>query len=338
MCPEPDPTPPEVSPAADLFGPGKRMRRLARALGADAQPGPTQLERLGGLEADDARGRRLSVDADLLNPADIGCLRHWLNRGFGRELHLWGSQADSEAARALSLEPGARFLAWPPSAAQLERLAEDAPRQRALCELGPPWERLCRQLLAPGASSRSGPALRRFAAEGELALRLGAELPPALPELREEDLGELFEDCLASASLAGSEVPHFQLRRRPATRVLAPAGLLRALLEDACRLALHTSAGQLQLRARVAPLAHAPLCALELELAPGELACASEEPLWEHRSDDPALDALLRRLRQGAVEVERAGGSLSLEQERPGRLLLRLELLSAAGAPPHEPD
>jgi len=306
------------------------MRRLAQALAPEPGRAVTQLGSIGELWAGEPEGRRLSIDAELLTDADIGSLRHWLNRGFARELYIWGLDADSTHVRALALEPGARFLAWPPDAEQLERLREDAPRRSALWELGEAWARLCRQL----TDSRSGlaapqRALGSFLQGVEDALDGRVQLPPAPLKASRVDLKPLIEDCFVSASLASARAPRFQLSCRGPLDVLAPEDALRDAIEDICRLALLLAPPNSELRARLAgERGSARRRRLRLALPEGPLGACNATELLAADVAPGALGELLERMGRSSGALEAVGGHLLLRHERPGRLLCQLTLLA----------
>jgi len=119
-------------------------------------------------------GGLLLLDADGLPAEDIGLVRRFLRRYRGWNLVLCGQDPRHHTVRALSVESRIRWLSWPPDLDQLRQLARyESPE--------------------PG--------------NGALADRPKAPVP--ITSTWTVDLGELVEERLATAALAGDDAPRF---------------------------------------------------------------------------------------------------------------------------------
>lgn len=119
-------------------------------------------------------GGLLLLDADGLPAEDIGLVRRFLRRYRGWNLVLCGQDPRHHTVRALSVESRIRWLSWPPDLDQLRQLARyESPE--------------------PGNGS----------------IQNVAAAPAAVPSAWTVDLGELVEERLATAALAGDDAPRF---------------------------------------------------------------------------------------------------------------------------------
>ena len=300
-----------------LVGAGKRPRELGAVLTALAavratdnvafEPQPAfGLQDLEELLAQRPRVGTLILDYERVPAGDVGFVRRFLERNTGWRLLVLGDEARDRRARALLALPRVQWIPWPPDLDQVGALLETTP--------------------APDDLERASP--RPPAAPAESGATGSEEL----------DLGDLLEELLASASVAGDGAPRTQYRCDQALPLRRERAPLAEGLASLLALARGCAGpdGEVQASAEPASTSGDPpeTVRLRIDFPTGPL----REEDWPGLLDvpfagEPTVAEDVARASRGAVALRAAGCRVLLFTRSPDRLRVELHVASGPLAP-----